>query len=78
MSEDNLNNKQKWVVSVWVALLFLLIASPFMFKITNAITNTLGFQTSLDGCPNIWGLLLHTVVFAVLVRLMMLIPVPNF
>ena len=70
------SESQKWMISFWSALLFLLIASPFMYRLTNKITSLVGFETSSNGCPNIYGLILHTLVFALLVRLMMVIPLP--
>ena len=69
-----LSNSQKWLVSFYTALLFLLIASPFMYRVTESLTNLMGLNTSNDGCPNMYGLLLHGLVFFLLVRLLMLIP----
>lgn len=72
-----LNESQKWMISLWSALLFLLIASPFMFKATGWIFSEVGLQTQQGGCPNWWGLIIHAVVFAVLIRVLMLIPLPG-
>ena len=72
---DDLSESQKWVVSLMSALAFLLIASPFMYKITGEVTDAVGFSTSVDGCPNVYGLVLHAVVFAIIVRLLMFVPV---
>lgn len=74
MAKKHLTEKHKWIISLWTALLFLLIASPFMYNITNSLTSTIGFQTSSNGCPNIWGLVIHAIVFAILTRVLMLIP----
>jgi len=71
---SDLNEKQKWIVGLYLALLFLLISSPFMYKITGSITHKLGWTTSTNGHPNASGLILHTVVFLLLVRVIMLIP----
>ena len=74
----NLTEANKWMISVWSALLFLLIASPFMFKVTNSIFSGLGMSTANGmGCPNWIGLILHAIVFAVLIRVMMLINLPG-
>lgn len=73
--KDDLTESQKWVVSLMSALAFLLIASPFMYKITGGVTDAVGFTTSKDGCPNVYGLVLHAIVFAVIVRLLMFVPV---
>lgn len=73
--KDDLTESQKWVVSFMSALAFLLIASPFMYKITGSVTDAVGFTTSVKGCPNVYGLVLHAIVFAVIVRLLMFVPV---
>lgn len=43
------------------AVLFLLVSSPQMYKLTNSIINT-----SVNGCPTDLGLLVHAFVFMLL------------
>lgn len=75
--KKELNQFQKWVISVWSALLFLIIASPLMFSITGELFSKLGLKIQENGCPNFIGLFLHAIVFAILIRVMMLIPLPG-
>ena len=70
-----ISEANKWMISLWSGLLFFLIASPFMFKLTGRLLSLAGLQIEKDGCPNLIGVGIHAVVFAILVRLMMLIPV---
>ena len=77
MPNHKLNESQKIMVSVWSALLFLLIASPFMFKLTGQLFSQVGLSTHSRGCPKMTGLVIHAVVFGLLVRLMMTVPVPE-
>ena len=73
-----LTESQKWMVSLYSALLFLLIASPFTFRLVNSLTEKVGFTIAdYRGCPNMYGLVLHAIVFAVLIRVMMAIPLPG-
>ena len=68
------NNEQKWVISAWSALAFIVISNPFTYKLTNFIFGSISFQfktLNSNGCPTLFGLLLHTVVFFFLVRIMM-------
>ena len=74
---SDLDEKQKWLISAYSAILFIVITSPFMYKITNSLTNLVGWETSVNGCPNAGGLVLHTAVFLVLVRVLMLVPLPG-
>jgi hypothetical protein len=73
----NLTEGQKWIISLWTAILFILIASPLMFKLTGSVFQKLGLQTQQGGCPNWWGILIHAVVFALLIRLLMWVPLPG-
>lgn len=73
-SEENKSytSKDKWIVSLISGLLFLLIASPFLFQFTNGITSSFGLTlASPSGCPNLGGLVLHSLVFMLVVRLLM-------
>ena len=55
---------QKACISLWSAMLFLLVSSKVMYTVTNSI----GLGTlNLQGSPTIWGYILHTIVFALLV-----------
>lgn len=74
MVRDNLDLAQKIYITIKVALIFLLISSSFMYKLTNDI----GLKT-LDSSnhPTALGYILHTIVFGLIVFLSMYIPVPN-
>lgn len=66
------SNKQAWVVSLLAGLLFIIIASPILFKLVNSVTSLLGLHISSDaGCPNAIGLVVHGIVFALLLRAFM-------
>jgi hypothetical protein len=67
-----LTNKDKWVIALLSGLLFLLIASPFLFSAMNGVTSSFGMTiASPNGCPNLGGLLLHTIVFILVIRVLM-------
>ena len=71
MKNHAFSEKNKWIASGISAAIFIVIASPFMFRLTGIIFSVLGIETELDGCPNWLGLFIHAIVFAVLVRLSM-------
>ena len=65
-------SQDKWTVSVFAGLLAAFIFAPFLFKLTNRLTKSMGFQVAdADGCPNITGLILHGIVFALVIRVLM-------
>lgn len=72
-SKKELTELDKWIISFMAALLYILISSPFMYRLTGALFSKLGLVIEENGCPNFIGVGIHSVVFAVLVRLLMLI-----
>lgn len=74
--QKSLTLGQKWLFSALAALLFVLISSSFMYKLTGSLTELAGWTTSVNGCPNIGGLILHTVVFLILIYILMILPFP--
>ena len=66
------SSKDKWIISIISGLLFLLIASPYLYSLTNVITTSIGMITAAPGgCPNIAGLIVHAIMFMFIVRLLM-------
>ena len=52
------------VVSISV---FWLVSQSFMYKITDNVTNLVGWKSSSDGVPNQSGIILHGIVLSLLV-----------
>ena len=73
----SLSEQQKWVASVYVAILYFLLAHPLTFKITNKLFKTFGFSTVNNGKPTFAGLILHTGVFILGSRALMEVPLPG-
>ena len=65
------SNKDKWIVSVMGGTLFLVVASPFLYDVSNTISNSMGIVISNNGCPNSAGILVHALIFTLIVRLLM-------
>lgn len=66
------SNLDKWIIAVLIGIIFAIIASPFLFRVTNAIFKRLGFPTvDNNGVPNMFGIVLHTVILIILIRLLM-------
>ena len=75
-------NEEKWIISGWSVLPFLIFASPVAYWLTNTLLSHIGIHTSNGGgplhvCPTILGFLLHTIVFFFAVRAMMEISLPG-
>lgn len=66
------SNRNKWVYSIMAGIVFFLLASPFMFETTSKIFNAIKLQiVSSPGCPNTAGVLIHSIVFILIMRLLM-------
>lgn len=66
------DNNKKWYISILSGILFYVIASPKIYKKTGKIFYEL-FDVKIQhrGKPNNLGLLIHTIVFVLITRLLM-------
>lgn len=66
-------SKDKWIVSILAGILFLLISCPMAFRLSNSVIYYITGISLLtkDGCPNMIGIILHTIIFILIVRLLM-------
>lgn len=64
------SSPQKWKITIFSALIFLLVVNPYTYKITQKIFgDILKIGTvAINGCPTTYGIFLHTVVYILLVR----------
>lgn len=62
-------SSEKWWCSFILGILFALISSSFVYGITNGIFGMT--WTEGVGGPTIFGLLLHTLVFILIIRLLL-------
>lgn len=61
----------KWWYSFYSAVIFFVIANPMTYKVVNSILGKLVKISSDSGCATQTGVLVHSVVFLLIVRLMM-------
>jgi hypothetical protein len=65
----------KMIISVIAGLMFMVVSAPALYRITDGLLNRIvpSFHiASPGGCPNMYGLLLHGLVYIGLTRLLML------
>ena len=61
-----------WALSFAVALLFIIVSSPVLYKFTNQIFGPLGLRTSdATGKASNLGVVVHSIVFALLLTFTM-------
>lgn len=61
----------KWRYSVYSALVFLIISSPYTYMLVNSLLGSLVKISSSTGCPTLMGLFVHAAVFTLIIRGMM-------
>lgn len=62
----------KWRYTLYTTVLFIIIVNPYTYRLTNTIFGKIiGKVASADGCPTIVGIMLHTIVFTLLLRILM-------
>jgi energy-converting hydrogenase Eha subunit A len=74
MSEPRyLSFEDKLIISFASAVIFAVLSSPRLFAITGDKTRKYGWETSsVNGCPFVAGILIHSILFMLLVLIMML------
>lgn len=67
------SDKDKWIASGMGGLLFIMVSSPFTYKITDSVFESVlsSAIANSNGCPNVGGLAVHTAVFGGITRFMM-------
>lgn len=72
-SYQRFTKSQKWLVALVVAFIFFILASPATYNYVNVLTSTIGLNiTSSDGCPNLGGVMVHSIIFLFIIRLLLL------
>ena len=63
------SSSMKWQISLFSALIFIVVVNPFTYKLTQqTLGGLLGKIAETNGCPTTVGLVLHTLVYLLLVR----------
>lgn len=62
----------RWGVALMMGVLFMILASPYVYDFTNSLAQKAGFQlANVYGCPTVLGIIVHAAVFALVVKLLM-------
>lgn len=65
-------NAHKWWASVLLGFVFALVSSPAAYYISSKVTTSLGGLATTEGPgPNFVGLLIHTLIFILIVRIIL-------
>ena len=62
------SSEQKWRISLFSAVLFLMVVHPMTYELTNSLLSPVLGLLADNGCPTTVGLAVHTIVFILLVR----------
>lgn len=77
LSAMRISGLDKWIVASVIAIVFFILALPFTYRLTNRATSYIGSGTcrlntvNAYGSPTVTGVLIHTIIFVIVVRLLM-------
>ena len=70
--EKQSDDAQKWIISFVSAIIFMLVAAPYTYELTNKlVAQPLGLKFLSNGGVTPLGLIIHSLVFFFIVRIMM-------
>lgn len=62
----------KWVISIIIGIVFIVLVTPLMFRVTDKMSSLVGLHTvKSSGVPTAFGIFLHFVIFVIIIRLLM-------
>ena len=75
--KEKLDNYNKWKYTIYTTFVFLIVINPYVYTIVNSITKYIFGLKIADttGCPNMIGIIIHAIVFTIIIRLLMEIPI---
>jgi len=62
------SSSEKWNITIFSAVIFILIVNPYTYQFTNRLFSGILGTISVNGCPTMMGLILHTIVYILVVR----------
>jgi hypothetical protein len=66
-------SSMKWFLALLLGLIAFLIFFGGTYNLSNAIWTGVGGRSYLiaPGCPNVWGVLVHAIIFVLIIRLLL-------
>jgi hypothetical protein len=62
----------KWWAAVILGFVFALLSSPPAYNLTSKVTNIVSGVNTMEGTgPNVRGLILHTILFILIIRIIL-------
>ena len=66
------SSDQKWLIAILLGIIFLIVSIPIIYRFSNTIFSKINLNTTdRNGIPTPFGLLLHTIIFIIIVRILM-------
>ncbi len=62
---------QKLMATLFSMIIFAIISLPITYKTTNNLLGGISPLTDGSGCPTIFGILVHSIVFGIIIFLLM-------
>ena len=71
ISLSDMTPTAKWTSALVLAILFLILSLPYTYGMMGKLTNMMGVNITNGSCPNMYGIVLQSVVFLCVVRILL-------
>lgn len=69
---SDLDEREKWTVSILAGIIFFILCSPIAYQITNSFTRIFRLTIANEkGQPNMAGVVIHAFIFMIITKLLM-------
>lgn len=65
------SSREKWNISFFSLVIFLVVVNPFTYSLTNSLLKSFVGPLVIAGCPTAMGIFIHSIVYLLLVRFSM-------
>lgn len=62
------SSSEKWNISLFSLIIFVIVVNPYTYALTNSLLKSLVGPLVVSGCPTPTGLIIHSIVYLLLVR----------
>jgi hypothetical protein len=62
---------QKLMATLLSILIFIIVSLPFTYKLTNSLLGGISPLVDSSGCPTLFGILFHSIVFGIIIFILM-------
>ena len=63
-----IKDSHQWKISFYITIAFIILSSPFVYRLKNNIFKRVCRLSNKDGTPTLCGILIHSFIFMIIVK----------